>query len=92
MRAVIGAADHEVGTDAANLRAIQHELDVARLGVAPPLGQAMRYGCEAGAVAVQAGLDTGVHGVVVMMHELGSLGADPQSVNTAITPTLPVTS
>ena len=84
IRAVIRAADHEVGTNAANLRAIQHELDVARLGVAPALGQAMRHGCEAGAMAVQAGLDTSVHGVVVMMHGLGSLGVDPQSVNTAI--------
>ena len=73
MRAVVRPADHEVGADGADLRTIQHDLDVARFGVDPALRQAMRDGREAGSMAVKACLDACVHRVVIVMHRTGSL-------------------
>lgn len=73
VRAVIRSTDHEIRADGANLRTIQHDLNVAGLSVSPALRKAVRDGRETASVAVEACLNACVHGVIVMLHPLDSL-------------------
>ena len=53
------AADHEVGAGLADLRAVEHQPDVGRLGVPAPPGQAVGQGrAQADLVALLAVVDT----------------------------------
>lgn len=67
---LVGAARHEVERGGANLRAIQHDLDVVGRGVRAAYLKAMlRRHRQTGNVAVVAGIHAGLHfGAHVVVH------------------------
>lgn len=68
MLRVVGAADHEVGTDGADLHAIHHDGDVSRVSMMAALCEAVSECGEAALMAVETGFDASLHRVIVVMH------------------------
>jgi hypothetical protein len=61
------AAHHEVGARLADLRAVEEDADEVERGVLAALGEAVLGGHRADDVALEARLQTFVHGVVIVL-------------------------